>query len=234
MRRGPKRGPGRRKKFRMRGDSSHPETSPAKPAGGETGRYLCLITKMETPPAGIPPRCAAARRDSPEGGGARPSSAGAGAAGSTRCCISSAFWWSSAHPGGCGLAAGQRSVRLQPGDPVHPGHHHRGNCRRRHGRPSPTSSRTRASSSTSGSSGCSPPSPAPSDEDGHRHLHAEHRYGLPRPHRGDAQLLRQPERGDGDRHHSGGLHRPADHRPAGGEGRQHGGGPDGGRPDRRL
>ena len=39
--------------------------------------------------------------------------------------------------------------------------------------------------------------------------------------RGDAQLLRQPERGDGDRHHSGGLHRPPDHRPAGGKGRQH-------------
>ena len=31
-----------------------------------------------------------------------------------------------------------------------------------------------------------------------------------------------------------GLHRPPDHRPAGGKGRQHGGGPDRGRPDRRF
>ena len=46
--------------------------------------------------------------------------------------------------------------------------------------------------------------------------------------------LRQSDGGDGGRDHPRGLHRPPDHRAAGGEGRQHGGGPDGGRQDRRF
>ena len=61
---------------------------------------------------------------------------------------------------------------------------------------------------------------------------AEHRHGLPRPDRWDAQLLRQPERGDGDRQHSEASTVRCTIALLAEKGRQHGGGPDRGRSDR--